>query len=154
MKIKMTLNHTLRELEITPGEKLADTLRAAGCPSVKMGCRDGVCGTCTVIYNGKPVPSCEMLSARADGAEILTVEGLGEEGEKIAKILTRLGGEGCGYCAPGFVVLAYAASKELKDPTYEEAKAYLNGNLCRCTGYITRIETLLEYLNAPAGGQA
>lgn len=147
MDIKVKLNGKEQVLSVAVDEKLCDTLRNNGCPSVKTGCKDGVCGTCTVIYNGKPYPSCELLSVRCDGAEIYTVEGLGEEAEKIGKILTRLGGEGCGYCAPGFVVLAYAASKELNNPTYDEVKEYLNGNLCRCTGYITRIETLLEYLN-------
>lgn len=146
MNIQINLNGHNKVLDVDVNEKLCDTLRKNGCPSVKTGCRDGVCGTCTVILNGKPYPSCEILTARCDGAEITTVEGLGEEADKISRILTRLGGEGCGYCAPGFVVLAYAASRELKNPTYDEVKEYLNGNLCRCTGYITRIETLLEYL--------
>lgn len=146
MDVKVKLNGKTVTMDVSAGEKLSESLRRYGCPSIKTGCKDGACGTCTVLYNGKPVPSCEMLTVRCDGAEIVTVEGLGEEGEKIAKILTRLGGEGCGYCAPGFVVLAYAASKELKDPTYNEVKAYLNGNLCRCTGYVTRIETVLEYM--------
>lgn len=102
-----------------------------------------------MLLNGKPIVSCEYLSVRADGAEIVTVEGLGSEADKIVECLTRYGGEGCGYCAPGFVVLAYALKRELKNPTYDEVKAYLDGNLCRCTGYIVRIEAVLDYLKLP-----
>ena len=125
---------------------LRDELRLT---SVKDGCSEGACGTCTVLLNGKPIVSCEYLSVRADGAEIVTVEGLGSEADKIVECLTRYGGEGCGYCAPGFVVLAYALKRELKNPTYDEVKAYLDGNLCRCTGYIVRIEAVLDYLKLP-----
>jgi carbon-monoxide dehydrogenase small subunit len=146
MDVNVKLNGKSLRMEVAPQDKLCDTLRKYGCPSVKTGCKDGVCGTCTVIYNGKPVPSCELLSIRCEGAEIYTVEGLGEEAKKVSEILTRLGGEGCGYCAPGFVVLACAAAKEIDNPTYDEVKEYLNGNLCRCTGYITRIEALIEFI--------
>ena len=146
MQINVILNGKKKRLEVTESEFLADTLRKNGCPSVKIGCNDGACGTCTVLINGKPTCSCEYLSARADGAEIITTDGLGEEAEKIVDCLIRVGGEGCGYCAPGFVVLAYALKKEMPDADYDEVKAYLNGNLCRCTGYIVRIEAALEYL--------
>lgn len=149
MKIHVTLNGKKREWDVMPNEFLADTLRSHGCPSVKISCGDGACGTCTVLFNGRPIVSCECLSIRADGAEIVTVEGLGEEAEKIVDCLTILGGEGCGYCAPGFVVLAYALKRELKDPSYEEVRAYLDGNLCRCTGYVVRIEAVMEYLKMP-----
>jgi carbon-monoxide dehydrogenase small subunit len=146
MDVNVKLNGKSLRMDVALRDKLCDTLRKYGCPGVKTGCKDGVCGTCTVIYNGKPAPSCELLSIRCEGAEIYTVEGLGEEAKKVSEILTRLGGEGCGYCAPGFVVLACAAAKELDNPTYDEVKEYLNGNLCRCTGYITRIEALMEFI--------
>lgn len=149
MKIHVKCNGKQQEWDVTPNEYLADTLRSHGCPSVKISCGDGACGTCTVLLNGKPIVSCEYLSVRADGAEIVTVEGLGSEADKIVECLTRYGGEGCGYCAPGFVVLAYALKRELKNPTYYEVKAYLDGNLCRCTGYIVRIEAVLDYLKLP-----
>lgn len=149
MKIHVKCNGKQQEWDVTPNEYLADTLRSHGCPSVKISCGDGACGTCTVLLNGKPIVSCEYLSVRADGAEIVTVEGLGSEADKIVECLTRYGGEGCGYCAPGFVVLAYALKRELKNPTYDEVKAYLDGNLCRCTGYIVRIEAVLDYLKLP-----
>ena len=149
MKIHVKCNGKQQEWDVTPNEYLADTLRSHGCPSVKISGGDGACGTCTVLLNGKPIVSCEYLSVRADGAEIVTVEGLGSEADKIVECLTRYGGEGCGYCAPGFVVLAYALKRELKNPTYDEVKAYLDGNLCRCTGYIVRIEAVLDYLKLP-----
>lgn len=147
--IQFKLNGKPQCWEVSPNETLAEALRRHGCPSVKISCNDGVCGTCTVLCDGKPVVSCEYLAIRADGREIVTVEGLGQEAEKIVQCLTRLGGEGCGYCAPGFVVLAYALKQELHEPDYEQVRAYLNGNLCRCTGYAVRIEAVLDYLKLP-----
>ena len=107
----------------------------------------GACGVCTVMLDDKPIVSCEYLAVRANGKTVLTAEGLGEEGDKIVDALVIRGGEGCGYCAPGYTVLAYAAKKELpKDATYDQVKAYLDGNLCRCTGYVVRVEALMAYL--------
>ena len=146
MIIHVTLNGVKQEWDVTPNEYLAHTLRKKGISSVKISCDDGACGTCTVLLNGKPIVSCEMLTVRTDGCEITTVEGLGEEGERIAEYMVALGGEGCGYCAPGYVIMTYAMKRELKDPTYEEVMAYLNNNLCRCTGYHTRVEAALNYL--------
>jgi carbon-monoxide dehydrogenase small subunit len=146
MRVSLTINGKRLEMDATPNDRLADTLRTNGCPSVKIGCGDGACGTCTVLLDGKPSLSCEYLTVRADGAEIMTVEGLGDEAEKIVDCLIRAGAEGCGYCAPGFVVLAYALKREYPNANYEQARMYLNGNLCRCTGYTVRVEAALEYL--------
>lgn len=146
MRVSLTVNGKRLEIDATPNDRLADTLRANGCPSVKIGCGDGACGTCTVLLDGKPTVSCEYLTVRADGAEILTVEGLGNEAEKIVDCLIHAGAEGCGYCAPGFVVLAYALKREFPNADYERARMYLNGNLCRCTGYAVRVDAALEYL--------
>lgn len=147
MKINVTVNGKKQEWDVSADEFLADSLRRYGYTSVKIGCADGACGVCTVMLEDKPIVACEYLSARADGKKILTAEGLGAEGDKIVDALVLLGAEGCGYCAPGYVVLAYAAKKELpKDATYEQCKAYLDGNLCRCTGYTVRIEALMNYL--------
>ncbi len=148
MKLNFVLNGVKREWEVTPNDFLADILRDHGVASLKIGCHDGVCGTCTVLFDGKPILSCECLALRAEGHEITTVEGLGEEGDRIAQYLVELGGEGCGYCAPAYVVMTYALRRELKDPTYEEVKHYLNNNLCRCTGYHTRVESALRYIQA------
>ena len=146
MIIHVTLNGKQQTWDVSPGEKLADVLRKHGCYSVKIGCGEGVCGTCTVLLDGKLILSCKHLAVRADGKEIVTVEGLGEEGDKIAKCLVDRGGEGCGYCAPAFVIITYQMKKELKDPTREDVRAYLNGNLCRCTGYAVRVDAAMAYL--------
>ena len=149
MEVHVELNDRKEIWDVPPDECLADTLRAHGCPSVKISCRDGACGTCTVLLDDTPILSCEYLTVRADGHKIRTVEGLGEEAEKIVDCLVHVGGEGCGYCAPGFVVLVYAMNRTLKNPTYDDVKAYLNGNLCRCTGYVVRIEAAMAYLKMP-----
>ena len=150
MEIRFYLNGKETVVNAPPERLLVDVLREdLHLTGTKRGCGEGECGTCTVLLNGKPIVSCEYLSVRADGAEIVTVEGLGSEADKIVECFARYGGEGCGYCAPGFVVLAYALKRELKNPTYDEVKAYLDGNLCRCTGYIVRIEAVLDYLKLP-----
>lgn len=147
MKIFPKVNGRTEEWDIEPGEFLADSLRRYGYTSVKTACRDGACGSCTVFVDGRPMLSCELLSVRADGKEITTIEGVREEAEKVAECLVAVGGEGCGYCAPGFVMTVIALKRELKDPTPDEIRAYLNGNLCRCTGYVTRNEAVAEYLH-------
>ena len=146
MMIHVTLNGKKRQFDVEPSEFLADTLRKNGCLSVKIGCNDGACGTCSVLIDDKPFCSCEYLSARADGKNIKTVEGLGAEADKIVDCLVRVGGEGCGYCAPAFVIMTYALKKEYPKAGFDEVKAYLNGNLCRCTGYVVRVEAALAYL--------
>lgn len=147
MKIELTVNGKAQQWDVAPDAFLADCLREHGYLSVKIGCEDGACGVCTVILDGKPILSCEYLAVRAAGKTILTVEGLGQEAEKIAQALVLRGAEGCGYCAPAYVVLAYAAKQELPpNPTYAQVQAYLEGNLCRCTGYSARVESLLDYL--------
>jgi carbon-monoxide dehydrogenase small subunit len=146
MKIRVRLNGKENEWDIAPDEFLSETLRRYGCASIRASCHDGACGSCTVLINSRPMLSCEYLSARAEGAEIATVEGMKEEAEKVAECLVQAGGEGCGYCAPGFVMQAIALKRELADPSPEEIRAYLNGNLCRCTGYITRNEAVKAYL--------
>ncbi|MPN62494.1 Nicotinate dehydrogenase small FeS subunit [bioreactor metagenome] len=130
-----------------PDEFLADSLRRHGYTSVKASCHDGACGSCTVLVDGRPMLSCEYPAPRAEGREITTIEGVREEAEKFSDCMVRYGGEGCGYCAPGFVMLVIALKRELKNPTLEEIRAYLAGNLCRCTGYMTRNEAVADYLS-------
>lgn len=146
MNIKVKVNGKPEEWSIQPDEFLVHTLRRQGYTSVKASCYDGACGSCTVFVDGTPMLSCEFLSARAEGREITTIEGVAEEAEKVSDCLVRAGGEGCGYCAPGFVMLVIALKRELQNPTPDEIRAYLDGNLCRCTGYVTRNEAVMEYL--------
>lgn len=147
MKIEVKVNGKKREWEIAPDEFLSDTLRRYGFTSVKASCHDGACGSCTVFIDGRPMLSCEFLSARAHGREVTTIEGVREEAEKVSEYLVGLGGEGCGYCAPGFVMQVIALKRELNHPTLDEIRAYLDGNLCRCTGYMTRNEAVMAYLD-------
>lgn len=146
MKVNLTVNGKKCEWETEPDMFLADTLRAHGFTSVKTGCSDGACGACTIIVDEKPVLSCEYLTVRAEGKNVLTIEGVKEEAEKVAEALVKAGGEGCGYCTPGFIMLVIAMKKELKKAGRDEIQAYLNGNLCRCTGYVTRNEAALAYM--------
>lgn len=147
MKIEVKVNEKKQEWEIAPDEFLADTLRRYGFTSVKASCHDGACGSCTVLIDGRPMLSCEFLAARAQGREVTTIEGVREEAEKVSEYLVGLGGEGCGYCAPGFVMQVIALKRELDHPTLDEIRAYLDGNLCRCTGYMTRNEAVMAYLD-------
>jgi carbon-monoxide dehydrogenase small subunit len=146
MKVNVTVNGEKTEWAVPAGEFLSETLRRFGYTSVRTGCHDGACGSCTVFVDDRPVLSCIYLSARAEGRNITTVEGVREEAEKVAECLVQAGGEGCGYCAPGFVMQAIALKRELSSPSPEEIRAYLAGNLCRCTGYLTRNEAVRAYL--------
>lgn len=147
MRINVKVNGKPEEWSIAPDEFLSATLRRYGYTSVKSSCEDGVCGSCTVFVDGKPLLSCEYLSARADGKEITTIEGVQEEADKVSECLIQVGGEGCGYCAPGFVLMVIALKRELSNPTLDEIRAYLDGNLCRCTGYVSRNEAVMAYLH-------
>ena len=146
MRINVMVNGKEQEWSIAPDEFLSTTLRRYGYTSVKTSCEDGVCGSCTVFLDGKPILSCEFLSVRTQGREITTIEGVQEEAEKVSACLVQTGGEGCGYCAPGFVMMVISLKRELVNPTIDDIRAYLEGNLCRCTGYVTRNEAVMAYL--------
>lgn len=104
------------------------------------------CGVCTVLFDGKPVPSCSVLTVRTQGHHITTVEGIQEEADKIAFYFGEEGADQCGYCNPSLALTVYAMKKELKNPTTDEIKQYLVGNLCRCTGYIAQERAIMNYL--------
>ncbi len=146
MKVNLWVNDKQVEWDVAPDDFLADTLRSHGFKSVKTGCDEGACGTCTVWMDGTPILSCQMLTVKAAGSRITTIEGVKEEAEELARFMVSKGTEACGYCAPGFIMQVLAMKRELKDPTYDEIREYLNGNLCRCTGYASRNESIDEYL--------
>jgi carbon-monoxide dehydrogenase small subunit len=127
-------------------EFLADTLREAGFLSVKQGCGTTSCGLCTVWLDGTPVLSCSVLTLRARDQEITTLEGVREAAEEFAAFLTGEGAEQCGFCSPGFVMTVLAMKRELENPTEEEILSYLNGNLCRCTGYMGQMRAVRRYM--------
>ncbi|MCX7028284.1 MAG: 2Fe-2S iron-sulfur cluster-binding protein [Spirochaetes bacterium] len=151
MKIRLRVNGKMESVEADPGTVLADILRKLGHVEVKKACGTGACGLCTVLLDGKPVPSCSILAGRADGHEITTIRGIGEEAKELASFLTAEGAEQCGYCSPGLALMVLAMAKELASPTPGEIKHYLAGNLCRCSGYEGQLRAVLKYLEARRG---
>lgn len=133
-------------IDVRPDEYLLDTLRAHHYTSVKRGCDSTSCGVCTVLLDGKPIPSCSYLSVQADGHEITTVEGIQAEAEKLADLFGHEGADQCGYCNPGLSLAVYAMKQEFDRPSEEEVRDYLIGNLCRCTGYVAQHKAIMKYL--------
>lgn len=147
MEIKIKINGREYIDDIAADLLLLDYVRSKGCYSVKRGCETANCGLCTVHLDGKPVLSCSVLAARANGHEVTTLEGLQEEAAEFGAFLADEGAEQCGFCSPGFIMNVLAMEKELVCPTMEEIKAYLVGNLCRCTGYMGQLRALEKFLN-------
>jgi len=151
MDIRTMINEETRTLEVFPGESLAALLRRYGYLEVRTGCDTGSCGLCTVWMDGKPILSCSTLAARAAGHSITTIKGVGKEGENLAKFLVAEGADQCGYCSPGFIMTVLSMKKELKNPTESAIKHYLNGNLCRCTGYEGQTRAIKKWLVSSKG---
>lgn len=147
MEIKMTLNGRSIAGSAEPDTLLIDFVRAHGCYSVKRGCETANCGLCTVLLDGTPVLSCSVLAARAAGKAVQTLEGLTEEAEEFVGFIADQGAEQCGFCNPGFVMNTIALLRENPDPTDEEIRAYLAGNLCRCSGYEGQLRGIRAYLD-------
>ena len=151
--ISFTLNGKAVKLEVDAKEILVDTLRERlGLTGTKKSCGTGDCGACTVLLNGKAVRSCTMLTAMVDGKEVLTIEGLGNEGNvhPIQQAFVDEGAIQCGYCTPGMILATKALLDKNINPTTDEIKEALSGNLCRCTGYekiIRAVETSARKLN-------
>ena len=147
MEIKLTLNGRAVAASVQADTLLLDFLRSQGCLSVKRGCETANCGLCTVLMDGKPVLSCSVLAARADGHAVHTLEGLQEEAADFAAFIADQGAEQCGFCNPGFVMNTVALLRENPDPTDDEIRAYLAGNLCRCSGYEGQLRGIRAYLD-------
>ena len=152
MEIRFRLNAKQVQAEVRPDTVLLDLVRELGCYSVKRGCETANCGLCTVWLDGKPVLSCSTLALRADGCHVTTLEGLQKEAEEFGMFLAAEGGEQCGFCSPGFIMNVLAMERELKDPTEDEIKEYLAGNLCRCSGYMSQLRAVKKYLDAKQKG--
>lgn len=153
MEIKLTLNGKVVSASIDADMLLIDFVRAHGCYSVKRGCETANCGLCTVLMDGVPVLSCSVLAARAAGHEIQTLEGLEEEAEEFVGFIADQGAEQCGFCNPGFVMNTIALLRENPEPTDDEIRAYLAGNLCRCSGYEGQLRGIRAYLDQKKGDQ-
>jgi len=147
MKINFKLNQTEINIDVEPNRRLLDLLREDfGYTGTKEGCGIGECGACTVIVNNKAVNSCLVLACQIDGCEIMTIEGLASNGElhKLQENFLKKGAVQCGFCTPGMIMSAYALILEKPNPTEEEIKEAIAGNLCRCTGYKQIIEAVME----------
>ena len=148
MEIKLTLNGRVVSDNIDADLLLIDFLRGHGCLSVKRGCDTSNCGLCTVLMDGKPILSCSMLAARADGHSIQTLEGLQEEAADFVGFIADQGADQCGFCNPGFVMNTIALLREKPDPTDDEIRAFLSGNLCRCSGYDGQLRGIRNFLDS------
>lgn len=148
MKIKVWINNKAYEREIESDLLLIDFLRSEGYYSVKRGCDTANCGLCTVWLDELPVLSCSTLAVRANGKRVTTLEGLEEEVNTFAEFMANEGAEQCGYCSPGFIMNVLAMKRELVNPTVDEIKHYLAGNLCRCTGYMGQMRAVEKFLHS------
>ena len=148
MDIRINVNGRVLNDNIEPDLLLIDFLRRHSCYSVKRGCETANCGLCTVLMDGKPVLSCSMLTARAAGHSIQTLEGLQEEAKEFIGFIADQGADQCGFCNPGFVMNTIALLRENPDPTDEEILAFLSGNLCRCSGYEGQLRGIRSFLNS------
>lgn len=146
MRICLNINNVAQEIDIMPGEVLYDVLKRCGISSVKKSCGTSNCGVCTVLLDGRPVPSCSYLAAKAEGCSITTIEGVMEEADVVGSLMNKEGAVQCGFCTPGFVLTVIAMKRELKSPTVEEIKNYLAGNLCRCSGYEGQLRAVKRYM--------
>ncbi len=152
MEIQLTLNGKAVRANVEPDMLLIDFVREKGCLSVKRGCETSNCGLCTVFMDGMPILSCSTLVARAAGHHIQTLEGLQEEAGEFTGFIADQGAEQCGFCNPGFIMNTIALLRENPDPTDDEIKAFLAGNLCRCSGYDGQLRGIRAYLDWKKGG--
>ena len=148
MEIKLTLNGRSLTASIGADTLLIDLVRDHGCYSVKRGCETANCGLCTVLLDGTPVLSCSVLAARVAGRHVQTLEGLQGEAADFVGFIADQGAEQCGFCNPGFVMNTIALLRENHDPTDDEIRAYLAGNLCRCSGYEGQLRGIRAYLDS------
>ena len=144
-KIGINVNGTLFEREVKNSTTLLHFLRYdLGLTGTKEGCGEGCCGACSVLLDGNVVNSCCILAVEANGKSVVTIEGLarGEELHPLQKAFVEAGAVQCGFCTPGMILSALALLNSNPDPTDEEIKKAISGNLCRCTGYIRIIEAV------------
>ncbi|MBS3736000.1 MAG: (2Fe-2S)-binding protein [Candidatus Bipolaricaulota bacterium] len=152
MKVEFELNGKEQKFDVKPGEVLLDLLRDNGCKSVKRGCETGDCGACMVLVNGRAMTSCTLFAAQVDGKEIRTVEGMEDNlTDQLKQFMLEAGAVQCGFCTPGVLISAYSLLTHNKNPSEEEIKAALDGNLCRCTGYVKQIDAIKETADSIGG---
>lgn len=138
-RISLTVNGEFQQVDVPSNMTLLQLLREKlALTGTKNGCMAGECGACTVMWNGEPVNSCMVLAVECEGAEIVTIEGLAKDGvlDPVQKALIEHNGVQCGFCTPGVIISARALLNRRPDPSLDEIKEALVGNLCRCTGYM------------------
>ncbi len=147
MMLTFELNGEEVECEARENETLLDLLRTGlGVTSVKKGCENGECGACTVLLDGSPVASCLVIAPQVEGRAVTTVDGLVDDPlmERLRQAFMEDGAVQCGFCTPGMLISAYALLRENPKPTAEEIKKSIEGNICRCTGYVKIIDAVLH----------
>ena len=152
MEIMITVNGKKISDHIDADLLLIDFLRNHGYKSVRRGCETSNCGLCTVMMDDVPVLSCSVLAARADGHKVETLEGLLDEAGEFIGFIADQGADQCGFCNPGFVMNTIALLRENPDPTDDEIRAFLAGNLCRCTGYDGQLRGIRAFLKSRRNG--
>jgi aerobic carbon-monoxide dehydrogenase small subunit len=138
VKISVTINGERRQADVWAGESLLNALRDGfGLPGTKNACEQGECGSCSILLDGELVCACLVLAAQADGHAVTTVEGLHEDGglHRVQQAFVDAGAVQCGFCTPGLVVATAALLEQVPNPSEDEIREALSGNLCRCTGY-------------------
>lgn len=152
MEIMITVNGKKISDHIDADLLLIDFLRNHGYKSVRRGCETSNCGLCTVMMDDVPVLSCSVLAARADGHKVETLEGLLDEAGEFIGFIADQGADQCGFCNPGYVMNTIALLRENPDPTDDEIRAFLAGNLCRCTGYDGQLRGIRAFLKSRRNG--
>jgi len=148
--IRVKINGEAKEWIIAPGDLLLDVLRREGYWGVKRGCETGECGACTVLVNGRPINSCLLFAAQAEGCDLLTIEGVAKDDtlDPIQEIFLEHGAVQCGYCTPGMILCTKALLERNSAPTEDDVRDALAGNYCRCTGLRKPIEAVLAAAEA------
>ena len=146
MQVSFSVNGRRERIDVEPRRTLADALRDdLDLTGTHLGCEQGVCGACTVLLDGEPVRSCLMLAVQADGSALITVEGLaGDELHPLQQAFADCHGLQCGFCTPGFLISALHLLTENPDPSREEIRSGLSGNICRCTGYVGIVDAVRQ----------
>jgi carbon-monoxide dehydrogenase small subunit len=151
MKVKITVNGTTHESDIEPRTLLVQYVRETlGLTGTNIGCDTSSCGACSLHVDGESVKSCTMLAAQADGCQVTTIEGLAQNGvmHPMQQAFMDNHGLQCGFCTPGMVMASISLLKENPNPTEEEVRIGLEGNLCRCTGYHNSVQSVLAAAKA------
>ena len=156
-RVSVTVNGVAREAEVEPRTLLVYFLRESlGLTGTNVGCDTSSCGSCTVLLDGESVKSCTLLAVQAEGREVTTIEGIADDGQMhpIQDAFHRNHGLQCGYCTPGMIMAAASFLEENPNPTDEQVRESLEGNLCRCTGYQNIVKSILDAAGTMSGAKA